>query len=286
MKKKALASTLIFILSFVAGAGAFFVKSTQANPIINVYNDISPPEWTQAPIITIYTPINGSSYPQNVTLSFDVAIPQTNGDKSLDGVTIIYYEGSWETSQTTVAERCQGSFSVDLSDVRGGNLSVTIYAVGEGLIETGEVFREEDGVLYSYHYFDRFELVGFSSVNFVKDLVPPRITVSSPKDVVYTSSEVLLDFTVSEVASEILYSLDGKENQTTAGSLTLTNLSEGAHNVTLYVADLAGNAAVPQTIFFSVDLLESFTFVFITASIIIIIVVVVAVFLQVRKHKH
>jgi hypothetical protein len=285
MKKKALASTLIFILSFVAGVGAFFVKSTQANPIINVYNDISPPEGTQAPIITIYTPINGSSYPQNVTLSFDVVIPQTNGDKSLDGVTIIYYKGSWETSQTTVAERCQGSFSVDLSDVRGGNLSVTIYAVGEGLIETGEVFREEESVLYSYHYFDRFELVGFSSVIFVKDLVPPRITVSSPKDVVYTSSEVLLDFTVSEVASEILYSLDGKENQTTAGSLTLTNLSEGAHNVTLYVADLAGNAAVPQTIFFSVDLLESFTFVFIAASI-IIIVVVVAVFLLVRKHKH
>jgi hypothetical protein len=284
MKRKAIAPIIVLALSIVAGA--FFVESTQANPIINVYNDVSPPEGTQAPIITIHTPTNGSSYPKNITLSFDVTIPQMNGDKSIDGVTRIYYKGSWETKEIIVAERCHGSFSIDFSEVRGGNLSVTIYAVGKGLIETGEEYREENGVLYSYHYYDRFELIGYSSVSFIKDLIPPRINVLSPQDAIYASSEVELDFTVSEGASEILYCLDGNENQTISGSVTLTSLSEGVHNVTLYVADLAGNAAIPETIFFTVDLPEFWPTTLTIASAITIVAFGLGLLVYLRKRKH
>jgi hypothetical protein len=40
--------------------------------------------------------------------------------------------------------------------------------------------------------------------------------------------------------------------------LTLTGLENGAHNVTIYASDSAGNAATPQTLFFNVDAPEPF----------------------------
>lgn len=286
LEKHLITPIIVSVLLFSALAGAFFVEPAKANPIINVYNDISPPEGIQAPIITIHTPINGSSYPNDITLTFDVAIPQTNGNEDIDSVTKIYYKGSWETEEKVVAEKVIGAFSVDLSDVRGGNLSVTVFAVGEGLIGTGEDYREENGVLYSYHYYDRFEMIGDSTVSFIKDLVPPRITILSPHNTTYVSSEVELDFIVNEVASEILYCLDGKENQTTTGKLTLTGLENGAHNITLYAYDLAGNAAMPQTLFFSVDLPESWIFVLAIISLITVAVVGVGLVICFKKRKH
>jgi hypothetical protein len=263
MKKKTLttAAVVISALLFTAAVAAF-AGSAQANPIINVYRDIPPPEGTEAPTVTIHTPMNGSSYPKNLTLTFDAAIPQTDGGKSLYdsyAITKIYYRCSWEPNEITAAEKCAGSFSVDLSDVRGGNLSVTVYAVSVGYIETGEEYRQENNVLWSYHYKDRFEMTGSSTVDFIKDLVPPRITVLSPANKTYPASDVELNFNVNEAASEILYCLDGKENQTITGNVTLRGLTEGTHKITLYAADLAGNPATPETQFFDVNPPESFT---------------------------
>jgi hypothetical protein len=262
-----------------------FVRLTQANPIISVYNDIPPPEGAQAPIITIHTPTNGSSYPKSLTLTFDVTIARTNGDKSLDGVTKIYYKGSWAPNEITVAEDCLGSFSVDLSNVKGGNHSVTIYAMGIGYIQTGEDYRVENDIIYSYNYFDRFEMVGSSTVNFFKDLVSPAITVLSPTNRTYDTPDVPLDFTVSEETSVIAYCLDGKENQTITESVILRGLAEGAHNITLYAADLAGNAATPQTVFFRVDLSNYFLVPFI-ASLATVAIVISFLGLRVYFKKH
>ena len=169
--------------------------------------------------------------------------------------------------------------------MRGGNLSVIIYTVGEGYIETGEDYREENDVIYSYHYYDRFEMIGYSTVSFIKDLVSPRITVLSSLNRTYVTSDVALDFTVSEVASEILYCLDGRENQTITGSLILRGLVEGAHNVTLYAADLAGNTAVTKTLFFNVDLSESFFIISIIASIVTVAIIVTGILVYFKNTK-
>jgi hypothetical protein len=260
-------------------------EPTQANPIINVYNDISPPEGAEPPIITIQTPINGSSYPNDVILTFDVTAPRIVGDEALDAITKVYYKASWEAEEVLVAEKRLGSFSIDLSNVRGGNLSVTIYAVGEGLIQTGEDFREENGVVYSYNYYDRFELIGYSTVSFVKDLIPPKLTVLSPQNRTYTTSDVNLDFTVNEATSEMLYCLDDKENQTVTGNVTLTGLENGAHKVTIYVADLAGNPVIPTTVYFNVDSPTSLIMT-IVASVAIVAVVSLGFLVYFKKRKH
>jgi hypothetical protein len=262
-KKHLLKAALILALLFSAVAGAFFVKSTQANPYRHEYKttEVPPPAGTQPPLIIIHTPQNGSFYPKNLNLTFDVIIPHTNGDKSISLVIKLYYKASSEPNEISITEEIlirSTSFSIDLSDVRGGlggNLSLTIYAVGYGFYEVSQKFLDSYTILYNR---EEFEITGFSTVHFTKDIVSPKISFLSPPNGTYVTSDVKLDFTVSEATSEILYCLDGKENQTVTDSLTLTGLAEGAHNVTLYAADLAGNAADPKTLFFSVDLPESF----------------------------
>jgi hypothetical protein len=94
-----------------------------------------------------------------------------------------------------------------------------------------------------------------SFVAFTKDVVSPRISIQSPQNKTYVTSDVELDFAVNEAVSQVLYCLDGKENQTMTGSTTLTGLARGAHNITLYAADLAGNSAASKTIVFNVNFL-------------------------------
>lgn len=174
MKKRTFITALIIsALLCLAGAVAF-VESTQANPIINVYHDIPPPAGTEPPVVTIHTPTNGSSYPKSTMLTFDVAVPQTNCNKSLDMITKIYYHASWTLNEITVAENAWGTFSIDLSNVGSGNHSVTIYAVGIGYIETGEEYKQENNIVWSYNYRDRFEMTNYATVNFLKDHTTPQ----------------------------------------------------------------------------------------------------------------
>ena len=95
-------------------------------------------------------------------------------------------------------------------------------------------------------------MTGSSTVSFVKDSMSPVILIDSPQNSTYTTSDVKLDFAVSEPVSKLQYCLDGKENQTLAGNLTFTELAKGMHNVTLYATDLAGNAMASETLYFTI----------------------------------
>jgi len=287
VKKKTLLTIAFISVLLISAAEAFFVKSTQANPYNRIYKKVLPPPGTKPPEIIIYTPKNGSYYPKNLNLTFDVNIPKTNGDNSIDYVTKLYYKASWESDEIIITEYNflkstslivnSTSFSIDLSDVQRGNHSLTIYAVGDGAYPSKSETHGEPMTIY----YDWFKIIGYSTVSFIKDVIPPRISLLSPQNGTYVTSDVELDFAVSENASKIIYCLDGKENQTLADSLTLTGLAEGAHNVTLYVYDLAGNAASPQTLFFNVDLPESFPIMSVAASVVTVALVSLGVGLPV-----
>jgi hypothetical protein len=271
------ASSLVFLFLpaiFLAVVEVY----AQAYPYNPVYNDVAPPKWAEAPTVTIYAPSNSSSYPKNVTLTFYVTLPRTNNDKVLCGLVRIYYRGSWENKEFTFASGVLGG-SIDLSDVPGGNLSVTIYAVGVGYVETGSDAE--------HTYYDRFEITGYLTVSFIKDVVPPRITVLYPQNRSYFSSEVKLDFTVSEDSSEILYCLDGKENQTITGNATLAGLANGKHNLILYMTAHAGNAGSSKILFFNVNVSEPFPLVAVaTVSAASVTVVCAGALFYFKKRKH
>jgi hypothetical protein len=65
-------------------------------------------------------------------------------------------------------------------------------------------------------------------------------------------SDVALDFTVNEQVTKTSYSLDGQSNVTVAGNTTLSGLTVGEHNVTVYAWDAAGNVGASETILFTI----------------------------------
>jgi len=292
MKKTA--TTIALALVFLAATSlvAVEIQVSKANPYYQepVYTDVPPPEGTQAPIIIIQTPQNGSFHPKNVTLAFDVIIPKTNGEQQARyGLSELYYKGSWNTEITVITRAHipekfddNTSYSVDLSDVWGGNLSITVYAVGLGTILTGQEIVNP----YMYIYYDRFEMASYSTVSFIKDLVPPRVSVLSPQNTTYTAPDVKLDFTVNEGVSQILYSLDNKGNQTISGNFTLTGLLDGEHSVTLFVADLAGNAVSSKTLFFDVNSPEPFPIVPVAVATVISLILLCTGLLVYLKKRH
>jgi N-acetylneuraminic acid mutarotase len=82
--------------------------------------------------------------------------------------------------------------------------------------------------------------------------VPPTINVASPENVNYTANEVALNFTVNRQVEWMRYSLDGNENVTVTGNITLTGLSIGLHNVTVYAKDEFENTGASETIIFTI----------------------------------
>lgn len=289
MKKTTMTTALVFVVLLSTSLVVFEIQVSKANPYyrVDVYTDVSPPEGTLPPIISIQKPQNGSFQPKNVTLTFDVIIPKTNGEQPYELLSEVYYKGNWKSENIIIYNNEYGgtsntSFSIDLSDVRGGKMTVTVYVVGVNYNLT----RQEVDNPYQYNYYDKFQIASYSTVSFTKDLVPPRISVQSPQNTTYTTPNVLLDFTVNENISQSLYNLDNKGNQTISGNSTLTDLSNGEHNLTLYVADLAGNVADPKTITFSVDLPEPFPILpvtFIVTSVALAVVVVSLLFY--RRHR-
>ena len=84
------------------------------------------------------------------------------------------------------------------------------------------------------------------------DFQPPVVSVLSPQRKTYETGDISLTFTVNEPASWIGYSLDGRDNVTITGNITLAGLSNGDHNLTVYASDTAGNYGASEAINFSI----------------------------------
>jgi len=105
---------------------------------------------------------------------------------------------------------------------------------------------------------DTFGNMGNSDpVYFTVDTVFPTIEILSPKNKTYTNGSVSLSFAIDEAVSWIGYSLNGQSNVTISGNTTLSELSDGSHNLRVYAEDFAGNIGASDTVYFSVETAES-----------------------------
>ena len=80
---------------------------------------------------------------------------------------------------------------------------------------------------------------------------PPNITILSPQNKTYNTTDIPLTFNIDKTATWIGYSLNGQANVTITGNTTLTGLADGAHSITVYANNTAGNTAASETIHFS-----------------------------------
>jgi nitrous oxidase accessory protein NosD len=92
----------------------------------------------------------------------------------------------------------------------------------------------------------------FSISSLVIATVPPQISVLSPINQTYNETSFSLVFTVDKAVNWTSYSLDGKDKVTITGNTTITGLSAGLHNITVYAKDEFENIGVSETISFSV----------------------------------
>ena len=82
--------------------------------------------------------------------------------------------------------------------------------------------------------------------------IAPTISVLTPQNGTSTVKNSSLVFTLNRPALWMGYNMDCQNNMTLAGNITLGGLSQGFHNLTVYVQDTFGNSAASETIFFTV----------------------------------
>jgi N-acetylneuraminic acid mutarotase len=108
--------------------------------------------------------------------------------------------------------------------------------------------------------------MGYSNtVTFSVDTLAPSIMIMLPQNQSYSSTDIQLIFNVNEAVSKLAYSLDGKDNITIIGNVTLPALSDGSHHLTVYATDLVGNSN-SSTVYFEIATFPTITVVAVVAS--------------------
>ncbi len=130
------------------------------------------------------------------------------------------------------------------SKIDGSEYSATLTSLSEGwhtikVVALGENLQGKSGT-------------DTASVTFLVDVAAPVVSVLSPKNMTYTAFHIPLNFTLSEEARWIGYSLDGQVPVTVSGNTTLAGISEGVHRLTVYANDSVGRKGSSEAVFFSV----------------------------------
>jgi len=130
-----------------------------------------------------------------------------------------------------------------------------------------------------------YELIIEENINSpLLDIVPPTISLFSPENKTYNLGNISLAFTVDKPTSALWYKLDSYGKVGILRNVSLSGLSEGSHNLTVYARDEVGNTA-SKTVYFSVE--EPFTTTLIAGAAIVLTLLnlgLLAYYLKKRKH--
>ena len=168
---------------------------------------------TVPPSLQVLSPANATYTSNDIQLVISVNRPTTWIGYSLD----------YQANVTVTGD-------VELSDMSEGEHDLTVYA--------NDTFGN---------------VVSSDSVYFSVDTFAPQITVLSPENKTYGGTDVQAVFTVNEPVTWMGYSLDGKDNVTVPGNVTLAGLSEGFHNITFYATDVVGHNGTSRTVYFEIS---------------------------------
>ena len=168
----------------------------------------------------------------------------------------VYYKFDWMTNESFGGY--VDTLTLPLTNASIGTHVVIVRA------EQGCFYGNEDGVPY-YFRTNGSLIVKFTVENrqpfsakilatINLDPTLPNVSLLSPENKTFVRSTVPLDFTVNDLVTQTSYSLDGQDNVTITGNTTLTGLSNGEHNVTVYYADIIGNVGASETAYFNIDI--------------------------------
>jgi hypothetical protein len=221
-------------------------------------------------VIVIESPENQSVYQTNaISLKVDVA-------SYFWVIDYVYYEANWLNGrhqifsvQPNYTDALNASINVNFPNVPSGQHNIKVYAT------------TNDGS----HSSTNVSFVRYSSSKRAPSQFPsPNISILSQPNKTYTENTVPLNFSLSQPAEWIAYSLDGQAPVVITANTTLTGLSNGQHNVTFYANGTNGNTATPQTMSFAVNVPTPFPAIEASVAIsIVIALMAVAIVLKKRK---
>jgi hypothetical protein len=267
VKRKALALTLIIVISFSTVVGMQFTKlTTKANP----------DGFTEYVIVvSIESPLNKTYGTNKIALNITALLkfgptlaPLTAVRYSVDGGSFIYFadppEGNSVANESTLLDLPEGTHII-VAKARTFNAEIPL------------------------------DMEACANVTFTIDTAPPRISVLTVENKTYDTSDVPLSFAVNEPDSQISYSLDGRHNVTFLGNTTLAGLPNGEHSIVVFATDEAGNVGASKTVYFSVEAPEPepkpepqpepFPTIAVIASVIAVCVAGIALSVYFKKRK-
>ena len=125
-------------------------------------------------------------------------------------------------------------------------------------------------------------LASSDMVYFSVDTTPPKILVLSPESKTYGETDIKLILRVDEPTSWMGCSLNGQDNVTITGNVTLAVLPEGSHSLIVYATDLVGNTGVSDTVHF---VITPFPTVLVVGVAVTITIAVAATYLLLKYRK-
>ena len=271
-------AALITALLIIAAADAYFINSAQANPYRYIDKWVAPPANAAPLIISVSSPKNRFAYDvDDVTVAFEITTQGT----SMDGIGDIHFVASWLQNNVTVPSYplyTYASYNETFYDLPDGNYSIFIVANGGGSYIDPTRIDYFDGTIY------HFAMTTTSIINFTV-ATPPEVSILTPKNETYVSAAVLLNLDGDKSFSKISYVLDQQDNITINGNATLTGLTDGVHNLTVYAWDTAGNICSSETITFTVDAPISFPTILVSTVSLVLAIAVGASWLFYHKKR-
>jgi hypothetical protein len=109
----------------------------------------------------------------------------------------------------------------------------------------------------------------------IVDSILPTVSFESAMNKTFNNGNITLDFTANKPLSKVIYSLDNQQNQTADANspLSLNNLPNGKHKVTIFGQDEYGLIGHPSTVYFSVDVFPTLYIAAISSLVLVIILV-------------
>lgn len=127
---------------------------------------------------------------------------------------------------------------------------------------------------------------GYATTEYNNDGATLAITMISPMNKTYATSSIPLEFSSSESLSWMGYRLDNGGIIEIAGNTTISGLSLGSHNLTVYTKDSVGNIAASEMIYFIIQEAEVATSNLVLVAAVCVIIAGAGLLVYFKKWKH
>ena len=246
---------LLLVLVLVASSVAPFL-SVKANPYgFKFPVDVTAPDNVNI-TIRITSPIENASFSDGtINLCFNETINEPKGLSTNLNI-VATYQGDWMSNAKwspfppgvdPVGANHFLQYNFNISGIPAGERTINIVANGHGDFN-------ENGTEYM------FSLEKPISVKFFVNSSPAGLLVHTSPSINFvsfqngslTNSSFPLSFTVDRSVPKLTYCLDGQDPVPIRGNTTLTCLSNGQHNITVYATDKFGYVGTSGILFFKV----------------------------------